>query len=390
MNSADRIRLAMIAPGFPLHGDMVTGGTSAASFGLVEALAATGELDLTVVRPFSESGTPREYRIGDLSVLTMRATPHYPRSLHFFDIRRTMKFLRSLAPDLVHVQGLPVWSNHCPWPSVVTIHGISEKDAFFEGPGLVPRIKSRLLGMREIPARRKAANIIAISPYVRSFLPDRARRRVWDIPNPVPAAFFAIRRAPVPLRFFSASHITPLKNVAALIRAFARFAVIRPGAELRLAGDGNTGPYGRECRVLAKTLGVSERVRFLGSLTRAQIGEELASASAFLLASKQENAPISVAEAMAAGVPVIVSPVGGLPWMVRNGQEGFLVQPDDDSAMAEAVARIENLDLAGALGEAARRRAEELFSPARVARRTIDVYREILDRGAMKTKGSKP
>jgi glycosyltransferase involved in cell wall biosynthesis len=374
----DRVRVAMIAHRFPLQGDMIAGGVPAASIYLAQALAATGDVDLTIVRPFGESGIPSEYRIGSIPVYSVRATPHYPRSLHFFDIRRTMAFLRSISPDLVHVQGYPTWTNHCPWPSVVTIHGISEKDAFFEGPGLAPRVKSRLLGMREIRARRKAAHIIAISPYVRRLLPDRGGQRIWDIPNPVNPAFFGIRRTPVPLRFFSASHISPLKNVAGLIRAFARFALQRPGAELRLAGDRKDEPYGQECLALARTLGVAERVRFLGSLKTGGIIEELASAEAFLLASRQENAPVSVAEAMASGVPVIVSAVGGLPWMVREGQDGFLVGPDDEAAMAEAMARMEKPDLAGAMGASARRRAEELFSPERVARRTIAVYREIL------------
>jgi glycosyltransferase involved in cell wall biosynthesis len=99
--------------------------------------------------------------------------------------------------------------------------------------------------------------------------------------------------------------------------------------------------------------------------------------------SLTEGSPLVTLEAMAAGVPVVASGVGGIPDQVRHGREGLLVPPGGTSAMGDAIATLLcDPDRARSLGEAGRRRVASEFSHANMVRRIEDVYREVLGRPA--------
>jgi glycosyltransferase involved in cell wall biosynthesis len=107
------------------------------------------------------------------------------------------------------------------------------------------------------------------------------------------------------------------------------------------------------------------------------VRQELASASVFGLVSLEENAPLGIEEAMAAGVPVVASNRCGMPYMVSHGETGFLVDPlsvDDITRRLQQL--LENAGLRRMMGEAARDIAQERFHPSAVARRTRQVYLE--------------
>jgi glycosyltransferase involved in cell wall biosynthesis len=95
--------------------------------------------------------------------------------------------------------------------------------------------------------------------------------------------------------------------------------------------------------------------------------------------SFQENAPLNIAEAMAAGVPVVAARVGGIPGMVHDGQTGLLVDPHDTSGIAGAVSKIiSNPKLAKDMGRQAKKSAAERFRASAVCEKTLQAYREVL------------
>jgi len=129
---------------------------------------------------------------------------------------------------------------------------------------------------------------------------------------------------------------------------------------------------------LAQELGVADRVTFLGTLDLPRLLEEMQRASVFALCSLRENAPMAVAEAMAAGVPVVASQVGGIAWMLDEGRAGLLVQnPRDPEAIATALCGALEPATHARLSREGRARAE-MFRADRVAAQTVAVYREIL------------
>ncbi|NLE28078.1 MAG: glycosyltransferase family 4 protein, partial [Phycisphaerae bacterium] len=119
----------------------------------------------------------------------------------------------------------------------------------------------------------------------------------------------------------------------------------------------------------------------LGSIGSEQIAEELSHADIFALVSYEEGAPMSIAEAMAAGVPVITSNRCGMPYMVSDGETGFLVDPDQPDEIALCMKRIlQNQNLARQMGFRAHTLALDRFHPDRVAGRTRDIYLRVLSR----------
>jgi glycosyltransferase involved in cell wall biosynthesis len=124
-------------------------------------------------------------------------------------------------------------------------------------------------------------------------------------------------------------------------------------------------------------LGLGGRAALLGPLSTEQLLEEYRLASLFVLPSAQETSPMVIAEAMAAGVPVVATRVGGVPYLVEDGATGFLVDVGDIDALARRIASlIADDDVRGAVGGAARSRARERYRPVDVAARVRAVYEE--------------
>jgi glycosyltransferase involved in cell wall biosynthesis len=158
----------------------------------------------------------------------------------------------------------------------------------------------------------------------------------------------------------------PVKDHAMLVRAFAGVAALHPDADLLLAGD---GPLREDLQRQAAELGISGRMRFLG--VRSDVPDILRACDIFALTSVSEAASLTVLEAMATALPVVVTAVGGNPEMVRDGVEGLLVPRGDSSACEAALCKLlDDPTLARRLGDAGRRRVEERYR----LEQTIDNY----------------
>ncbi|MCW5965652.1 MAG: glycosyltransferase, partial [Bryobacterales bacterium] len=130
----------------------------------------------------------------------------------------------------------------------------------------------------------------------------------------------------------SVARLEPQKNPLGLISAFAQAFPDGSGWHLLLAGDGTLR---HEATVHAEALGLGNRVRFLGA--QSDVAPILAASDMFVLASDWEGTPLAVMEAVAAGLPVVATNVGGLPEVVEDGESGILVAPGDMEALAAAM-----------------------------------------------------
>jgi glycosyltransferase involved in cell wall biosynthesis len=202
-------------------------------------------------------------------------------------------------------------------------------------------------------AFRTGAAAVAVSPEVaRSFREYYGSDPAAVIPNGVDLDRYH-EGARGCGRIVSVARLEPQKNPLGLIEAFARGLKDEPGWRLLLAGDGSLRESARE---RARHLGVADRVDFLGA--RADMPEILADCDVFALASDWEGSPMAVIEAMAAGLPVVATAVGGVPDLVENGVTGLLVSPGDPEALGGALLALSrDPQRRQALGAAARRRA---------------------------------
>ncbi|MDT0346357.1 glycosyltransferase [Streptomyces litchfieldiae] len=192
----------------------------------------------------------------------------------------------------------------------------------------------------------------------------------------------AAPRGPLPHRLLQLGRLVPRKGAQFSVAALARI----PGAELVIAGGPRGGrldadPEVRRLRALARAHGVADRVRFTGGLSRAEVPTLLRGADLVLCPADYEPFGIVPLEAMACGVPVVASAVGGQRDTVADPGTGRLVPPGDPAALAAAV----NALLAApaeraARGAAGRRRVLTRYRWAAVAAATEEVYREISSR----------
>jgi glycosyltransferase involved in cell wall biosynthesis len=167
------------------------------------------------------------------------------------------------------------------------------------------------------------------------------------------------------------------KDFATLVRAVA----LLPRGTVRalVAGD---GPQRAELEAEVLRLGVGDDVSLLGD--RDDVPELLAAADVFVLPSRSEAMPMSVLEAMAAGLPVIASEVGGVPELVLAGKTGLLVEPGRPDALALAIQCLgADPALRRRMGEAGRRRAETEFGLDAFRAAHIALYRSLLDAGVV-------
>jgi glycosyltransferase involved in cell wall biosynthesis len=132
-------------------------------------------------------------------------------------------------------------------------------------------------------------------------------------------------------------NLEPIYGLDTAIRALALVRETIPDIQLKIAGS---GPQRAELEQLAERLGVGSAVVFVGRLERAQIVDLYHSAHAMLNPSRVDNMPNSVLEAMACGLPVISTNVGGVPYIVQDGQTAVLVPPDNVQQMAQAIEKL--------------------------------------------------
>ena len=127
-------------------------------------------------------------------------------------------------------------------------------------------------------------------------------------------------------------------------------------------------------------LGLESRVRFLG--IRADVADILRASDVFVLSSRVEGNPLSVMEAMAAGLPVVSTVVGGVPELVRNGETGLLVPSEDAGALAQAMqALVDDPVRRQAMGAAARQHAVTHFDIRHTVRGYEQLYERLLSGG---------
>ncbi len=374
----EELKVAVVTQ-FPTDPDRPVGGVEAVSVNLVRELASDKTLDIHVVTLDESTKTIESRSMLDATVHFLPRPSGNMLTMATGAGRQTiLSFLDTLRPDLVHAHdtyGLMVQGY--AGPRVFTVHGFIHGDTRISGTRFAA-LRALLWKFIETRGWADQPNIISISPYVRELVSQYSSACIRDIDNPVAREFFDLQWQPTPHTIFSAAVISPRKNTLRLIEACHRLHQQGQLVQLRLAGPIVDAAYGELIKTYINTHGLHQVVHLLGSLPSSEIRAELCKASVFALVSLEENSPMGIEEAMAVGLPVVSSNRCGMPYMIRHGVSGFLVDPQDADDVANALKRIlicdQTRDELGAFG---RRIALDRFHPAVVAARTTDFYREL-------------
>ncbi len=375
------VRVAMLGL-YPPDPDHILGGVEAVTYHLTHALSTFPDLDIHAVSFRPDLKQPRRVEHGRVRVHLFPT----PRNDRLFWRRPSVRVLRRalqyLQPDVVHAHGTTMYAAAAvssPFPHVVTVHGIMAREAPTVW-GWRRRLAREVDRWFERWVLKRTREVIAISPYVPQAYPW-LRARFHFIENPVDPRFFDAPMDGMEVgNVLCVARVIPRKGVLTLIRAFARVTADVPAAELHIAGETNSFPeYAAACRNEARRLGVASRVHFLGPLGMDALVDAYARAQVVALASLQETAPVVIAEALAAGRPVVATAVGGVPYMVQEGKTGWLVPPEDEKALVRALTTaLTSPEMCRKMGEVARADARARFHPLPLAEKHVDVYRSLI------------
>jgi 2-deoxystreptamine N-acetyl-D-glucosaminyltransferase/2-deoxystreptamine glucosyltransferase len=293
--------------------------------------------------------------------------------------------LRGTPVDLVHghcgediavgpLAQLAARRHRCPL--VITVHtGIRQNMRVASARGAWLRLAGGAAERRVLAA---ADMVIALTPSAAEHLAGAGipagKIRVIP-PGYDPDLFAADTPDPVPdlgrPRVGYIGRIAPQKDLSTLITAFSQ--VTEP-AQLLIVGD---GPSRRAAEQQASPLG--QRVRFTGFMPHTQIPAVLGHIDLLVLATWYEELPSVLIEAMAAGLPVVASMVGGIPTLIEHDRNGLLVPPGDAAALAAAISRVlTEPGTAARLAAAAQQTAQRYTWPA-LARQVATIYLELTE-----------
>ena len=382
LRSSPRRPIIAICSNYPADHITFTGGVETATAALLEGLHAyQGEFEFHIVSvPGSLSTDVCEQRDGFW--FHFLSVPHRPwmRPRFPFRVFKAYRELQRIRPDLVHCidnMALALATILSRYPRLFTAHGVKRHEAKKRTGWEFWSANVDALIERHV--HRHFDVFICISSYAAHVVGDG--RLTFTIPNPVRSLFFqaspraALQKSPC---FLFVGVLAPLKRPADLLLAHAELRCQFPDLETIFCGETEDTGY---VRVMQQT--VAEReiegVRFLGRVSQEEVANLLSGAIALVLPSAQENAPMVIAEAMAAGVPVVATRVGGVADMVKHCETGLLYEAGDVCGLTDCLRQLlAEPPLRERLGHQARMVAQATHSPAQVATATVAAYRQLL------------
>jgi glycosyltransferase involved in cell wall biosynthesis len=300
-----------------------------------------------------------------------------------FDYRmyqRLPSVLRDCRPDIVHTH-LHVLRYALPFMLLLkhasllhTVHNMAERE-------VEPRarwIQRYAFNHGVVPVA--VADEVALS-LERLYRIQRSR----VIPNCIPMDRYACPQTPRrqwregegfgdnDVLFVCVARFAPQKNHALLLKAFAQGPASDPNAHLVLVGEGDLR---EQLEQQAKNLGLAGRAHFLG--LRTDIPDVLGAMDVFVLSSDYEGNPLSVMEAMASGLPIVSTSVGGVPDLFESGKEGLMLQAGDIQGLSNAMASLlRNREARRSLGMAAARRARKNYDVPKMVQAYEELYENL-------------
>lgn len=369
---------------YPLSPECIHGGVEASVYGLVQELAKFHTVDVFDIPRLGE--TDRVERNDNLTIHRY-ANPGTHNKDAVMRISEMVRDIVALGPEACHIHGTNAFSKEIYFAlqrhgikTIVTVHGLlheEKKQALFRKPSLKGLYQLYVQTRDERELLNAVPRIIVDTSYVEDKLRAYGLKHLPEIhviPQGIDETFYSINCNPDSNVLLSVGAIGPRKGHIYTVEMSNRLRAKGIDAKLRIIGSlADKAYYAFLQQKIADSPYTSE-ISLEANLPREELLKAYAGAKLFVLHSREESQGIVFAEAMATGLPVVATNVGGIPYVVADGKSGLLCPYADVDAMADMVARLLTDEALWKDYSAAARDIAKDYNWATIANKIVELY----------------
>ena len=378
------MKVLMLAP--YTIGNIIGGGAERHVKNIIGKLTSYSDLELHIITISKDSKEDSVFKKDGVTVHQIKANklPMTIAGIIIYPVK-ILKEVKKIKPDLIHGQmigapyGLATGILSKRYPTILTIHTIVKQTSKTNLSSFFGKIHDTLWRLLEKWELKRIPYLIVVSPHLKEELKKDGARNIYVIPNGIDANWFGVPDRSIAGRILFVGRIRPGKGIDNLIKSMK--LVIDKGYDMHLHVVGPTidSRYLKYLQELTKKMEITEHVTFTGGLYGDALLNEYAECSVFVLPSLDESNPIVLLEAMASGKPVIATNVGGIPYMVENGENGFLVNYGDIEGMAGKILMLmNNKKLRGIIAENGKKVVMK-YSWEKISSETYEIYKHVYE-----------
>ncbi len=343
------MKIIQIGP-YPLSSDCIQGGVESSVYGLVQELAKSHIVDVFDLPRLGEKD--RVERYGNLTIHRY-ANPGTHNKDAVLRLSEIVRDIVALGPEVCHIHGTGTISKELYFALrnhglqvMVTVHGLlheEKKQALLRKPSLKALYQFYVQSRDERELLNAVPRVIVDTAYVEKKLCDYGLKQIPEmnvIPQGIDETFYDIHCTPQSRVLLSVGAISPRKGHAYTIEMFNHLRARGINAKLRIIGSLADKAYYELLRQKIAASPYQADISIEVNLPREELLKAYSEAKLFVLHSREESQGIVFAEAMATGLPIVATKIGGIPYVVADGQSGLLSPFADVATMADNVERL--------------------------------------------------